>query len=58
MAATLLKYLEDIKINDQHMKHYMFQTIDRVGLEQISDRTLSKIICNAMKRKFGEDMRG
>lgn len=40
------------------MKHYMFQTIDRVGLEQISDRTLSKIICNAMKRKFGEDMRG
>lgn len=58
VAATLLKYLEDIKINDQHMKHYMFQTIDRVGLEQISDRTISKIICNAMKTKFGEDMRG
>ena len=34
------------------MKHYLYQTIDRVTFEQILDRRTSKIVWDSLKSKF------
>ena len=51
------KTLEDLKMKDCQVKHYLFQAIDRVVFEQILDRKTSKIIWDSMKRKFGGNER-
>lgn len=49
--------LDDAKISDQKVKHYLYQSIDRVTFEQILDRRTSKIIWDSMKSKFGGNAR-
>ena len=45
--------LESNKTSDHKVKHYLYQSIDRVTFEQILDRRTSKIIWESMKKKFG-----
>ncbi|KAL1204610.1 hypothetical protein V5N11_033246 [Cardamine amara subsp. amara] len=52
-TAEQHKLLEDLKMKDHQVKHYLFQAIDRVVFEQILDRKTSKIIWESMKKKFG-----
>lgn len=49
--------LESAKTNDHKVKHYFYQSIDRVIFEQILDRKTSKIIWQSMKSKFGGNAR-
>lgn len=58
-AATVVlsteqrQQLDNDKTNDHKVKHYLYQSIDRVTFEQILDRKSSKIIWDSMKKKFG-----
>lgn len=45
--------LDNAKTSDHKVKHYLYQSIDRVTFEQILDRRTSKIIWDSMKKKFG-----
>ncbi|WCJ18701.1 hypothetical protein M5689_001030 [Euphorbia peplus] len=45
--------LENAKMNDHKVKHYLFRAIDRTVFEQILDRRTSKIVWDSLKRKFG-----
>lgn len=49
--------LDNAKTNDHKVKHYLYQSIDRVTIEQIQDRRSSKIIWESMKKKFGGNER-
>lgn len=56
-AGTLLTdpqqtQLENARVNDLKVKNYLFQSIDRVILEQILEKRTSKQIWDSMKRKF------
>ena len=56
-AGTLLTdaqqtQLECARVNDLKVKNYLFQSIDRVILEQILEKRTSKQIWDSMKRKF------
>ena len=53
LTAEQTQQLEEAKKNDHKVKHYLYQSIDRVTFEQILDRRKSKIIWGSMKRKFG-----
>lgn len=53
VTAAQKKELEDLKMKDHQVKHYLFQAIDRTVFEQILDRRTSKVIWESMKRKFG-----
>lgn len=57
MTAAQQKQLEELKVKDHQVKHYLFQAIDRVVFEQILDRKTSKIIWESLKRKFGGNER-
>ncbi|KAJ9559214.1 hypothetical protein OSB04_013828 [Centaurea solstitialis] len=46
------KKLEEIRIKDQQVKHYLYQAIDRVTFEQILDRRTAKTIWDSMKKRF------
>ena len=45
--------LDDAKMKDHQVKHYLYQAIDRVIFEQILDRRTSKIAWDSLKSKFG-----
>jgi hypothetical protein len=49
--------LDNAKTNDHKVKHYLYQSIDRVTIDQIQDRRSSKIIWESMKKKFGGNER-
>ncbi|WZY75710.1 hypothetical protein YC2023_022094 [Brassica napus] len=53
LTAEQREQLDNAKTNDHKVKHYLYQSIDRVTLEQILDRKTSKVIWDSMKRKFG-----
>lgn len=53
LTAEQRQQLDDAKTNDHKVKHYLYQSIDRVTFEQILDRRTSKIIWESMKGKFG-----
>ena len=53
LTAEHAQQLEETKKDDHKVKHYVYQSIDRVTFEQILDRRTSKIIWESMKRKFG-----
>lgn len=53
LTAEQTHQLEEAKKNDHKVKHYLYQSIDRVTFEQILDRRTSRIIWESMKRKFG-----
>jgi len=57
VTAAQKKSLEELKMKDHQVKHYLFQEIDRVVFEQILNRKTSKIIWDSMKRKFGGNER-
>jgi len=57
MTAAKKKSLDEIKMKDHQMKHYLFQAIDRVVFEQILNRKTSKNIWDSMKKKFGGNER-
>lgn len=57
LTAEQTQQLEEVKKNDHKVKHYLYQSIDRVTFEQILDRKTSKIIWESMKRKFGGNER-
>ena len=46
-------HLDDARLKDHQVKHYLFHAIDRTVLEQILDRCTAKIVWDSMKRKFG-----
>lgn len=61
-AATVLTaeqnlQLESNRTNDHKVKHYLYQSIDRVTFEQILDKRTSKIIWDSMKAKYGGNAR-
>lgn len=51
------RQLEELRIKDYQVKHYLFQALDRTIFEQILDRRTSKIVWESMKRKFGGNER-
>ncbi|XP_076950796.1 uncharacterized protein LOC143623877 [Bidens hawaiensis] len=51
------KKLEDLRVKDLQVKHYMYQAIDRVTFEQILDRKTSKAVRDSMKRRFASNER-
>lgn len=57
LTAEQSAQLESVKTNDHKVKHYLYQSIDRVTFEQILDRRSSKIIWDSMKSKFGGNAR-
>lgn len=57
VTAAQKKELEDLKMKDHQVKHYLFQAIDRTVFEQILDRRTSKVIWDSMKKKFGGNER-
>lgn len=57
MTAEQQKQLDDLKMKDHQVKHYLFQAIDREVFEQILDRKTSKIVWESLKRKFGGNER-
>jgi len=57
ITAAKKKNLEELKMKDHQVKHYLFQAIDRVVFEQILNRKTSKIIWDSMKKKFGGNER-
>ena len=52
LTAEQSAQLESAKTNDHKVKHYLYQSIDRVTFEQILDRRSSMIIWDSMKSKF------
>ena len=57
LTAEQSAQLESAKTNDHKVKHYLYQSIDRVTFEQILDRSSSKVIWDSMKSKFGGNAR-
>ena len=57
MTATQKRNLDEFKMKDHQVKHYLFQAIDRVVFEQILNRKISKNIWDSMKKKFGGNER-
>lgn len=57
LTAAQQKSLNELKMKDLQVKHYLFQAIDRVVFEQILDRKTSKIIWESMKKKLGGNER-
>ncbi|GMI90542.1 cysteine-rich RLK (RECEPTOR-like protein kinase) 8 [Hibiscus trionum] len=49
--------LDEIRMKDHKVKHYLYQAIDRVVFEQILDRRTSKIVWDSLKSKFGGNER-
>ena len=45
-------HLDDARLKDHQVKHYLFQAIYRTVFEQILDRRTAKIVWDSMKRKF------
>ncbi|GAA0165560.1 hypothetical protein LIER_20936 [Lithospermum erythrorhizon] len=45
--------LDEARMQDCQVKHYLFQALDKSIFEQILDRSTSKIIWNSMKKKYG-----
>ena len=45
--------LDDTRLKDHQVKHYLFHTIDRTIFEQILDRRTVMIVWDSMKQKFG-----
>lgn len=45
--------LDQAKMQDHKVKHYLFQAINRRLFEQILDRSTSKIISDSLKKKYG-----
>lgn len=56
-TAAQQKSLEELKMKDHQVKHYLFQATDRVVFEQILDRKTSKIVWDSLKGKFGGNER-
>nr|GEV17080.1 putative RNA-directed DNA polymerase [Tanacetum cinerariifolium] len=46
------KKLEELRMKDLQVKHYLYQAIDRVTFEQILDRTTSKAVWESMQKRF------
>nr|GEZ46261.1 hypothetical protein [Tanacetum cinerariifolium] len=46
------KKLEELRLKDMQVKHYLYQTIDQVTFEQILDRKTSKAVWDSMKQRF------
>lgn len=46
------KKLEELRMKDLQVKHYLYQAIDRVTFEQILDRKNSKVIWDSMKKRY------
>ncbi|GAA0144761.1 hypothetical protein LIER_05119 [Lithospermum erythrorhizon] len=44
--------LNEARIQDCQVKHYLFQALNRSVFEQILDRSTSKIIWDSMKKKY------
>ena len=53
MTPAQQEHLDDVRVKDHQVKHYLYQAIDRIVFEQILDRRTSKIVWDSMKRKFG-----
>nr|GEU43593.1 retrovirus-related Pol polyprotein from transposon TNT 1-94 [Tanacetum cinerariifolium] len=49
------KKLEELRIKDLQVKHYLYQAIDRVTFEQILDRKTSKSVWDSMKQRFARN---
>ncbi|GAA0170740.1 hypothetical protein LIER_24938 [Lithospermum erythrorhizon] len=45
--------LDNAKIQDHQVKHYLFQALDRHVFEQILDRITSKVVWESLKKKYG-----
>ena len=50
-------YLDDARLEDHQLKHYLFQTIDHTVFEQILDRHTAKIVWDSMNKKFGANQK-
>jgi hypothetical protein len=51
-SEAQIKKLEELRMKDMKVKHYLYQAIDRVVFEQIMDRSTSKAIWASMKQRF------
>ncbi|KAD5317147.1 hypothetical protein E3N88_17093 [Mikania micrantha] len=46
------KKVEELRAQDLQVKHYLYQSIDRVTFEQILDRSTAKSVWDCMKQRF------
>ena len=46
-------HLDDVRLKDHQVKHYLFQAIYHTVFKQILDHRTTKIVWDSMKRKFG-----
>ncbi|XP_020267042.1 uncharacterized protein LOC109842597 [Asparagus officinalis] len=53
LTDTQQEQLENTRMKDHKVKHYLFRAIDRANFEQVLDRRTSKIVWDSLKRKFG-----
>nr|GEV73397.1 putative RNA-directed DNA polymerase [Tanacetum cinerariifolium] len=51
------KKLEELRVKDMQVKHYLYQAIDRVTFEHILDQKTSKAIRDSMKKRFAGNER-
>ncbi|XP_076921890.1 uncharacterized protein LOC143583475 [Bidens hawaiensis] len=54
---AMKKKLEELRAKDLQVKHYLYQTIDRITFEQILDRRTSKAIWVSLKKRFAGNER-
>ena len=57
VTAAQKRNLDEFKMKDHQVKHYLFQAIDWIVFEQILNRKISKNIWDSMKKKFGGNKR-
>ena len=53
LSEAQKSHLDDARLKDHQVKHYLFQAIDCTVFEQILDRHTAKSVWDSMKRKFG-----
>ncbi|GAA0173655.1 hypothetical protein LIER_41566 [Lithospermum erythrorhizon] len=46
--------LDDARLKDHQVKHYLFQALDRSTFEQILDRSSAKVVWESLKNQYVE----
>ena len=57
LTKTQNSHLNDARLKDHQVKHYLSEAIDRIVFEQTLDRRTAEIVWDSMKRKFGENQK-
>ncbi|XP_076944929.1 uncharacterized protein LOC143615773 [Bidens hawaiensis] len=56
-SDTQKRKLEELRMTDRQVKHYLFEAVDWVTFEQILDKSTSKAIWLSMKKRYAGNER-